>query len=84
MGYVSHESLLKYSKLDLLKGFKDVFLQAFSSKLNYFDSQDYLNKYQFNLEPRTSYADNVNNLSIHQPNNSKLLSSSINKNNFYN
>lgn len=61
---MSHEQLLKYSEIDLLIEFKDIFLYAVSSKLNYFDSQDFLTKYQFNLNPRNSYTERVNNLSV--------------------
>ncbi|EAR87291.2 E3 ubiquitin-protein ligase HECTD1 (macronuclear) [Tetrahymena thermophila SB210] len=79
LGYVSHETLLKYSNMEVFQEFKDIFLQAISSKLNFYDSQEFLNKYQFNLDPRASYQDRVNNLSVAYPNNtSKLNQNSVN------
>jgi len=42
LGYITHDNLLKYSNLDLLQPFKEIFLYAVSSKLNYFDNQEFM------------------------------------------
>ena len=51
--YISHEAIMKASKSPVIEPFRELFIEALSSKLKPFE--DTSNSYSVLMEPRTNY-----------------------------